>query len=409
MGAGILPPILSAPILFEKYLMGVVQVINRKKGDRFTPTDEKAILDIAGMFGIAFYTQKRLSRGRGRFSLLLDKGVLSEEILSTAKDLAVSSGKPVEAVLMEKFQIKKEEIGRSFSHFFKAPFVGMGAPPEIPFSLLKGLKVDFMKRNRWTPWRMEGGQVDIAIDDPNDLDRIDAIKPLFPGCALRFCVALEQDIADLNDRLTERFKAPEAIDDLLLRMARDAPEEEGDPCDMREQDSTVIQLVNKMILDAMDRRASDIHVEPYPGRRETEIRIRVDGECRLYGKIPAAYKHAVVSRIKVMADLDIAERRRPQDGKIDFEKFGKKAVELRVATLPTRGDSRMWCFGFWPRESPFPLTLFHFLPKTLQNFFAPSRCPTALSLSAAHGEREDHNPPCGFASPQPCSEKDLDR
>jgi type II secretory ATPase GspE/PulE/Tfp pilus assembly ATPase PilB-like protein len=95
--------------------------------------------------------------------------------------------------------------------------------------------------------------------------------------------------------------------------------------------------VNNIILDAYAGGASDIHVEPFPGRRETEIRIRVDGICREHSRVPAVYRNALVSRIKIMADLDIAEKRRPQDGKIDFKKYGGKPVELRVATIPTQG------------------------------------------------------------------------
>ena len=86
------------------------------------------------------------------------------------------------------------------------------------------------------------------------------------------------------------------------------------------------------------KKASDIHIEPYPGKRDVTVRIRIDGQCVVYQKIPYKYKFAIPSRIKIMADLDIADRRRPQDGKVDFKKFGPLDIELRVATMPTIGQ-----------------------------------------------------------------------
>jgi len=84
-------------------------------------------------------------------------------------------------------------------------------------------------------------------------------------------------------------------------------------------------------------KASDIHIEPYPGKQDVIVRVRVDGRCKIYQRIPYKYKFAIPSRIKIMSDLDIAERRRPQDGKVNFKKFGPIDVELRVATMPTSG------------------------------------------------------------------------
>ena len=98
-----------------------------------------------------------------------------------------------------------------------------------------------------------------------------------------------------------------------------------------------MQVVNKIILDAYAKRASDIHVEPNPGKRNVEIRYRIDGDCALYQTLPYSYHAAVVSRIKIMSNLDITVRRLPQDGKIKFRKPGGEEIELRVATIPTQG------------------------------------------------------------------------
>jgi type II secretory ATPase GspE/PulE/Tfp pilus assembly ATPase PilB-like protein len=123
----------------------------------------------------------------------------------------------------------------------------------------------------------------------------------------------------------------------ILSEETDAPEEEEESRIVSEKDSVIVKLVNKIILDALQQRASDIHIEPYPGKNDVIVRTRIDGRCKIYQKIPYRYKYAIPSRIKIMAELDIAERRKPQDGKIDFKNFGPADVELRVATIPTAG------------------------------------------------------------------------
>ncbi|MDP3937205.1 MAG: GspE/PulE family protein, partial [Deltaproteobacteria bacterium] len=101
-------------------------------------------------------------------------------------------------------------------------------------------------------------------------------------------------------------------------------------------DSTLVQLVNKIILDAVEQRASDIHIESNPGNRSTRVRVRKDGTLVTYLEIPSRIRKAVISRVKIMSQLDISERRKPQDGKIDFSRFGPARVELRIATIPMR-------------------------------------------------------------------------
>jgi len=131
---------------------------------------------------------------------------------------------------------------------------------------------------------------------------------------------------------------PDSIVELLSKSSvTDEPEVEEETKKVTERDSVIVKLVNKIIYDAYMAKASDIHIEPYPGKKDVVVRTRVDGQCSIYQRIPYKYKFAIPSRIKIMAELDIAERRKPQDGKIDFKKFGPLDTELRVATMPTVG------------------------------------------------------------------------
>jgi type II secretory ATPase GspE/PulE/Tfp pilus assembly ATPase PilB-like protein len=126
------------------------------------------------------------------------------------------------------------------------------------------------------------------------------------------------------------------IDELTSRLAAESTDQELTEHQLEHSDSTLVKLVNKVILDAVERKVSDIHIESNSGQRGTRVRFRKDGTLIDYLELPARFQRAVISRIKIMSQLDITERRKPQDGKIDFGHFGPAQVELRVATIPTR-------------------------------------------------------------------------
>ncbi len=126
-----------------------------------------------------------------------------------------------------------------------------------------------------------------------------------------------------------------AVEELTSRLAAESGELELNEQHAAQSDTTLVKLVNKIILDAVEQNASDIHIETNPGRRNTRIRFRKDGVLVTYLEMASRFRRAVVSRIKIMSQLDITERRKPQDGKIDFSHFGPRNVELRVATIPT--------------------------------------------------------------------------
>ena len=125
------------------------------------------------------------------------------------------------------------------------------------------------------------------------------------------------------------------IEELSSRLASESGELDLNEEHAAEIDSTLVKLVNQIILDAVEQKASDIHIETNPGRKETRVRLRKDGTLVDYLEMPSKFRRAVISRIKIMSQLDITERRKPQDGKIEFSRFGPAAVELRVATIPT--------------------------------------------------------------------------
>jgi type II secretory ATPase GspE/PulE/Tfp pilus assembly ATPase PilB-like protein len=225
-----------------------------------------------------------------------------------------------------------------------------------------------MKKNVWVPLKKENNKILIAVDNPNDLQKIDMIKSLFIGKALKFVVSLPRDIQEYIKLFTTDEKTLAEIDDILSQLADEEEEFDEAEGSVGDEDSAVVQLVNKIILDAYARGASDIHIEPYPGKDPTKVRIRVDGSCQVYQIIPYSYRNAVASRIKIMCDLDIAERRKPQDGKIKFKKYGGKDIELRVATVPTQGGMEDIVMRILAAGEPIPPDKMGFSKRNYENF-----------------------------------------
>ena len=354
--------VLVAPIIYNRYLMGVVQLINKKGGQHFTEQDEASVLDTSKILGIALYKNQKLAKKvkPTKYDYLIIHNIISKEDLTEAMSRARKIKKPVTSVLMKDFKISKQDIGKSLSTFYKAPFISYDANMPIPTQIIMGLKPNFLRSNVFVPVRQSDGKIVMAMEDPTHLPARDTIRRLIPGKKFEYCAALKSDILQMIDlffdvKKTEILKESGSIEDILgqLDSADDDIEEEleGVP----EDDSAIVRIVTKMIIDAYHRGASDIHVEPRQGKADAVIRVRIDGACQVYQTIPYTYKRAIISRIKIMADLDIAERRLPQDGKIKFRKFAPLDIELRVATIPTAGQNEDVVMRLLAAGEPMPL------------------------------------------------------
>ncbi|MCJ7616996.1 MAG: GspE/PulE family protein, partial [Desulfobacterales bacterium] len=361
--------VLVVPVIFKIYLLGAFQLINRINDSSFTIKDEQSAAELAKVLGIALFNQQRMVRARpNKFSYLLENQILAQKELDKAVVDARNRKVLIETILEKELKIPKNEIGKSLSKFYNVPFVRYNENTPIPGELLAGLKVAFMHKNLWVPLRIEDGKIVIVIDNPNDLQKIDVIRSLFLGKEIKFYVSLKHDILDFITLFTHDVKKLAAIDDILSQLKEEEDEIEEAQTLIGEEDSAILQLVNKIILDAYDRRASDIHIEPAPGKESTQIRYRVDGVCSIYQTIPYNYKNAVISRIKIMAGLDIAERRKPQDGKIKFKKYGGKDIELRVTTIPTQGKLEDIVLRILAAGEPIRLEKMGFSKSNFENF-----------------------------------------
>ncbi|OGC02102.1 MAG: pilus assembly protein [candidate division NC10 bacterium RIFCSPLOWO2_12_FULL_66_18] len=354
--------ILTYPIVAEnKYLVGVIQLVNKKSGGRFTKKDEESVVEITKTLGIAFYTQFKLAR---KTPTKFDSLVANSRITQAELDVAIAEARKgqtdVESILLDKYKVPKAEIGKSLSQFYKCPFIEYDDRTAIEPELLKTLNMDYLKKNFWIPLKRDKDGIQILIDDPNNLDRIQDIKRIFPGRNVQFAVGLRRDILQFLYAASgeaDPLAAKGSLAEIMGELVSEAELEKQDDVStaaMDENDSAIVRLANQIITDAYKQGASDIHVEPYGEKRETMIRFRVDGSCFEYQKIPPTYRRALVSRYKIMSRLDIAERRKPQDGKIKFL-VGNKEIELRVATVPTAGFNEDIVMRILAASEPLPL------------------------------------------------------
>jgi type II secretory ATPase GspE/PulE/Tfp pilus assembly ATPase PilB-like protein len=363
--------VIVAPIIYKTFILGALQLINKKTGGDYDKSDEMHIEELAKTIGIALYNQKRVAKSNiNKFNHLLENYIITQKELKKAMVDAKKENTSVESFMIKKMKIPKKDIGKSLSRYYNMPFVEYNQNTAIPGELLKGLKIPFMRTNAWVPLRSENGTIVILVDNPHDLQKIDVIKSLFPGKKIEFKVAIKEDILDFIKLFTQDEKELAGIESIISQLQNEDDEIEEETALVTEDDNAVVQLVNKIIFDAYDRGASDIHIEPYPGKKNTEVRIRVDGSCTLYQTIPYSYKSAVVSRIKIMSNLDIAERRKPQDGKIKFKKYGGLDIELRVATVPTQGGVEDIVMRILAAGDPIPLSEMGFSSKNYENFLS---------------------------------------
>ena len=257
--------------------------------------------------------------------ILLERGKIQAEDIERALELQRERGDKLGKILVDMGTVAHRDVLAALSDQLDIPLVAVdGAPPSAPE--IEGLSHRFLRQCRAIPVALKDNVLTIAMADPLDFETIAAVRA-FSGLQVRTALAAEQEILDAIDKNygeSEQRTYTEGDDEQagadlehLRDMASEAP---------------VIRLVNAMIADAIEKRASDIHIEPF--EKEFRIRFRVDGVLFNQDAPPRELKAAITSRLKLMAKLNIAERRLPQDGRIKIKILGRE-VDLRVSTLPT--------------------------------------------------------------------------
>ncbi len=283
-----------------------------------------------------------------RWDQLIEKKLVDIDQLQKALALSKKMKKSVELVLIEQFKIDKEELGKSLSAYSGCKFKEFDKDLPVPFELISNLKKAFLLNELWIPlsWSRDG--VEILLDDPKDLTKTDRIGALIKAKKLIFRIGIKEDIEAFINLFFDHKKREDSVSsvggedafDMLpdISFEEDTDDRELSPEEIVDESSSkIVRFVDQVLVTAYRDKISDIHIEPSPVTKKTLIRFRRDGVCQEYVSVPNHMAKAILSRIKIMSNLDIAERRLPQDGKIKFRRKGVPEFELRVATLPTTG------------------------------------------------------------------------
>ncbi len=309
---------------------------------------------------------------QSKFEYLVIDNVIAAGELDLATKAARRKNKNVEDILIEEFQVKPEAIGAALSKFFGVPYEPYKADRIKPPDLLKNIKRDYAEANHWVPLEDSKAGIVVMSTDPERVKSSRMVDNVFPRSKIVFRVTSEKDFKLTLDHFfgaDTGMGSSESIGDLLSSL--DEEEDGGGAAAGADEvsaaaDNELVKLVNKIIVDAYNQGASDIHVEPMPGKGKTGIRFRKDGSLGTYIEVPAAYRNPLVTRLKIMCDLDISEKRKPQDGKIKFKKFGPLDIELRVATIPTAGGVEDVVMRILAAGEPIPLDKLGVLPVNME-------------------------------------------
>ncbi len=335
--------------------------------------------------------------------------VLIEAGLATAEDVQVAlgeqkrrQGKKLGQVLVEMEVITEADLAIALAEKFGVPFVDLDQSTIDP-AAVKAVPRDVLEKHAMLPLAIDDRSVTLALADPLNTDAIDFVRlhlkrrvheVLATPTQLNRFVAAALGNIEKGDSEFKRILA-QLAEETHASAVVGSEATEGDA-----QDSAVIKLVNQVIADACRRNASDIHVEPGPEKHGVLVRFRIDGDCIVYQELPETVRQSLTARIKVMANLDISERRKPQDGKIRF-RFHDKLVELRVATIPTVNGNEDVVMRILASSKPLPMERLGLSERNLRE--------VRKALAQPHGLGQDDDAARHAGLHQHPRHEDLDR
>ena len=356
------------------------QAISRQQGERKIPIGQILVQHRKVSPEAVDEAQKLQARKRLRLGeVLVELGMVSSEDIKHALNEQKSRrGKRIGELLVELGVLQESALFRTLARKFHMPYVDLDEIALDP-QAYKAVKREVIEKYQILPLAHSQGQLTIAIGDPLQTEIYDVLR--FGGnLRIQEVLTNPSQLARYIEDALQHGGAREVNAIVQALETESAGFDEGfRDIEIRESDNKVVQLANQIIIDAWRQGVSDIHVEPNGRKRNTLIRFRVDGECSIYQTIPAAFRSSLVARLKIMAELDISERRKPQDGKIKF-RIGHEEVELRVATIPTANGNEDVVMRILAGSKPMPLAQMGMSPRNLQAFTAAIQKPYGLVL-----------------------------
>lgn len=261
--------------------------------------------------------------------ILVERGFVSEEQVEEA---LASRGMLGESLLNQGL-VTRHQLGEALSEQFEVPYENV-VPEEIPAQIVRLVPEAFARARRLVPIRVRQSWMLLAMEAPDDIEAISEVE-LITGYKIDPAISMREDIISVIDRsFDERLTACQTAVDIRISEL-EAARESGDlevNLDRADEDAPVVRMVNSILMGAVNAGASDIHLEPH--MPQMRIRYRIDGELQQVMTVPNDSEESVIGRIKVMADMDTTEKRRPQDGNLTIEDNGQRA-SFRVSCIPT--------------------------------------------------------------------------
>ncbi|RMF86307.1 MAG: type II secretion system protein GspE [Nitrospinota bacterium] len=273
--------------------------------------------------------------------ILLEQGVLKEEELAQASALQQEKGKPLEEILLQQGYLSEEAFLTALSNYLDIPYVKRIEPENLDPGLIRRVPIGYYRQHHLFPIRLEDQVLKVATANPFDLQPLDDLSVIL-GYPVEPVLCPDREIMNAINAFYDREvdSAEQVIQDLDaedLGILAGEIEETQDLLDLATE-APIIKLVNTILFQAVRERASDIHIEPF--ERELKVRYRIDGILYNILTPPKRLQSAIISRIKIMANLNIAEKRLPQDGRIKI-RVADKDVDIRVSVIPTAFGERI--------------------------------------------------------------------
>jgi len=378
---------LVAPILEGGSLYGVLQVINNKSDKSFGDLEVEGVSQLCKTLATAIrhrmlQAEETVRRMVTKYDGLVSDGVMTAAELQTALQEAREQGLSVEHVLMANYQVRHGQIGPSLAKFFGVPYEPYSEGRIRSESMHGALKREFIEEQGWIPLEESPAGLVVMCLDPEAVRSSRIVQQVFKRIT-KFDYRVTTQ-AEFHQTLGQIFGVEAtggSIDEMLADMDS-APMDDGsgneDSLESAAADNELVKFVNKVILDAYHQGVSDIHIEPMPGKLKTGIRFRIDGSLQPYIEVPAHFRQAMVTRLKIMCDLDISERRKPQDGKIKFKKYGPVDIELRVATIPSAGGVEDVVMRILAAGEPIPMDKLGLTPHNMARVVSTVEKPYGL-------------------------------
>ena len=275
--------------------------------------------------------------------VLVEQGWLSPEALEEGLDAQAENGERLGQVLVKQKKITEHELLNALALQLDLEVMESIDDKELRFDLVEQLPIQYLKKHEIFPFQSEDGTLRIAVNDPLDLEVLDDLRILFGQNEIRPVLVPAREILSAINRTYGQ--ANDTTEQIMQDLGEEADSqhlftelEVGEDLLDETSDAPIIKLVNHIFSQAVKSQASDIHIEPY--QQHLQVRFRLDGVLHNVLSPPRRLHAAIVSRIKVMARLDIAEKRLPQDGRTEV-KIGERLVDVRVSSLPTAFGERV--------------------------------------------------------------------